>query len=261
MLIDFHTHIFPDKIAKVSCDKMASSAGVAYYGDGTLAGLLAFMKEDGVDISVNAPVATKPEQVISINRKMVELNKNTKSVVNLGTMHPGFAGFHEEIAFLKANGIKGIKLHPEYQQFYPEDKKMFPLYEACAENNIFILFHSGIDLGYTSVHCTPNGIKQILSVKGLIMIFAHMGAYKMWDEVEKLLIGEDVYFDLAYCSEMNDAQLKRIILKHGSHKILFASDFPWERPAVIKKKLDSLGLRQNDLDNIYFKNATKLLGI
>ena len=261
MQIDFHTHPFPDKIAKETCDNMSRAASVAYHGDGTLAGLLAVMKKDGVDVAVNAPVATKIEQVVSINRKMIELNKSSKSVVNLGAMHPMFAGFKEELAFLKANGIKGIKLHPEYQQFYPEDRKIFPLYEACAENGIFILFHSGVDLGYTSVHCTPKGIQQILGVKGLIIIFAHMGAYRMWNEVEELLVGKNAYFDLAYCAEMDNNQLKRMILNHGSDKILFASDFPWERPCVIKKKIDSLGLHQKDLDNIYFKNASKLLKI
>jgi hypothetical protein len=261
MLIDFHTHFFPDKIAKDSCDKLADKAKIVYHGDGTLGGLASFMKEDGVDISVNQPVATKPEQVQSINRKMAEINRTNKSVVCFGAMHPGFEGIEEEIEFLRLSGIKGIKLHPEYQQFSPEEKRMAKLYEACADNNIAILFHAGIDIGYDTVHCLPKGAAELLKIKGLTVIFAHMGAYRLWDDVEKLLVGKKCYFDTAYCNEMNNDQLKRMILNHGSDKILFGSDFPWERASVMKNKIDALGLYQSDLDNIYFKNAEKLLGL
>jgi uncharacterized protein len=260
MLIDFHTHFFPDKIAKDSCDKLANKAKVTYHGDGALNGLLSFMKEDGVDVSVNQPVATKPEQVQAINRKMAEINRAGKSVVNFGAMHPEFEGIEEEVEFLRLSGIKGIKLHPEYQEFCPEEKRMARLYEACAANNIAILFHSGVDLGYDTVHCLPKGAADLLKIKGLTVIFAHMGAYRLWNDVEKLLVGKNCYFDTAYCNEMDNTQLKRMILNHGSDKILFGSDFPWERASVMKKKLDALGLAQSDLDNIYFKNASKLLG-
>jgi uncharacterized protein len=261
MLIDFHTHFFPDKIAKDSCDTLAGKAKVSYQGDGTLNGLASFMKEDGVDISVNLPVATKPEQVQPINRKMAELNRANISVVCFGAMHPGFEGIEEEIEYLRLSGIKGIKLHPEYQKFCPEDKHMVKLYETCAANNIAILFHSGIDLGYETVHCQPKSAAGLPEIEGLTVIFAHMGAYRMWDEVEKHLVGKKCYFDTAYCDEMNNGQLKRMILNHGSDKILFGSDFPWERAGVMKRKIDSLGLKQSDLDNIYFKNASKILGL
>ncbi len=261
MLVDFHTHFFPDNIARQGCDNMANNANVTYYGDGSLGSLLEFMKTDCVDISVNQPVATKPGQVPGINRRMVEINKANKSVICFGAMHPGFEDFAEQVSFLKENGIKGIKLHPEYQQFRPEDKRMFKFYEACAEAGIAVLFHSGVDLGYKSVHSAPEGVKQILGIKGLTVILAHMGAYRMWDDVEKLLVGENVYFDLAYCAEMDNAQLKRMILAHGSDKILFATDFPWERAEVIKRKIDTLALAKGDIDNICFKNASKLLNL
>ena len=83
----------------------------------------------------------------------------------------------------------------------------------------------------------------------------------MWDKVEELLVGENVYFDVAYCDEMDNAQLKRMILNHGSEKILFATDFPWERAEVMKRKLDTLCLPAKDSDNIRFKNASELLGL
>ncbi len=259
MLIDFHTHFFPDKIAKESVNKLAEKANVTYYGDGTLNGLLSAMREDGVTLAVNQPVATKPEQVMSINRKMSELNKQGLPVNCFGAMHPDFPDFAEELAFLKSQGIKGIKMHSEYQSFCPEEPRMLRLYEACAQNDIMVLFHAGADIGYTDVHCTPKGMQELLSIKGVTLILAHMGGYRMWDDVEKYLSGKNVYFDLAYCNEMDNKQLLRMIRSHGSEKILFATDFPWERASVIKKKIDALGLTEEEKNNIYYKNAARLL--
>lgn len=174
---------------------------------------------------------------------------------------PDFAGYEDETGFLSENGVKGIKLHPEYQQFYPDDDKLTGLYEACAKNDLTILFHAGVDLGYTTVHCTPQRALQLLSIKGLKVVLAHMGGYKMWDDVEKYLAGKNVYFDLAYCHEMEAARLKRMILNHGSNKILFASDSPWQRAKTIKDKADTLNLAENDTQNIYYKNASRILQI
>jgi hypothetical protein len=261
MLIDFHTHFFPDKIAKESVEKLARKANVKYYGDGTLSGLLQFMKQDSVDISINQPVATKPEQVKSINRKMIELNAKKLGVMCFGSLHPDFDGFEDELAFIAANGIKGIKMHPEYQVFCPEEIRMFKIYEGCVKNNLAVLFHAGADIGYTCVHCTPKGIKEVLAVKGLKVILAHMGVYKMWDDVEKYLVGKNVYFDTAYCTEIENSQFRRMILNHGSDKILFATDFPWESASSIKAKIEQLDLSQKDIDNIFYKNAAKLLSL
>jgi predicted TIM-barrel fold metal-dependent hydrolase len=259
MIIDFHTHFFPDKIAKPTVEKLADTANVNYYGDGTAASLVSFMRQDGVTISVNQPVATKREQVVSINRKMVELNKKSSDIICFGTLHPDFEAFEEELAFLNANGVKGIKLHPEYQCFCPEDRKMLRLYESCVQHDIMVLFHAGVDLGYKDVHCTPRGMWEILDMPGLTLVLAHMGGYRMWDDVERYLVGRNVYFDLAYCNEMDNVQLKRMIEDHGSDKVLFATDFPLERAKVIKDKVEALGLSEKDKENIYFRNAGKLL--
>ena len=261
MIIDFHTHFFPDTIAAESVEHLARASGIGYFGDGTMHSLLSFMREDGVALSVNLPVATRPEQVHGINRKMIAINAMNSGVICSGAMHPAYEKFDEELAFLRANGIKGIKLHSEYQEFRPEDTALRPLFESCARNGIMVLFHSGADLGYPDVHCTPRGISELVEIEGLTIILAHMGGYRMWDEVEKYLMGKNMYLDLAYCNEMDNDQLKRMIMRHGSDKILFATDFPWERARVMKQKLDALQLDAEDRDNILFKSASRLLRI
>jgi hypothetical protein len=260
MIIDFHTHFFPDNIAAATIAKLAGiPEDVVCNGDGTLSSLERFMDAHGVAYSVNLPVATKPEQVESINRKMTAINCRQGRVVNFGSMHPRYKNFSAEIEFLKSNGIKGIKMHPEYQEFYPDDDSLAGLYECCAKAGMMIAFHSGIDVAYTGVHGTPKRFAELLIIKGLRIILAHMGGFRMWDEVAKHLLGKDVYFDTAYCCEMPDKLMRDLIFGHGPEKILFATDFPWENAENTAKKIKGLGLGAEVEKKIFFENARQLL--
>ncbi len=148
-IIDFHVHFFPDKISIKAVQSLSEAAGLKPFGNGSISSLLSYMKEDGIFYSVNQPVATKAGQVISINRQIVEQNKSNNNITSFGAMHPDFyktGNIKEEINFLKENVIKGIKLHPEYQEFYPDDEKMTEIYEACRDFGLIIMFHSGKDL-------------------------------------------------------------------------------------------------------------------
>lgn len=265
-IIDVHTHFFPDSIAADSIRHLENLANVKAFGDGTLASLRKFMKEDGVSVSVNCPVATKPEQVISINRKMIEHNSKpeNRDVICFGAMHPMFNrdnNFGEEIAFLSANGIKGIKLHPEYQQFYPDNGVLKPLYEACVKHGMIILFHAGEDFAFEDFHSNPKRFAEVAKIKGLKLILAHMGSYRMWDEVYKQLVGKDVFFDTAYSNEMENSVFKGIIKGHGVDKILFGTDFPWERASAIIKKVEENVESAEGREKIFHKNTERLLGI
>jgi len=201
-IIDVHTHFYPDNIAKSTVKMMVERAKINSYGDGTADSMRKFMKEDGITISINCPVATKKEQVTSINRKMVEFNKTSTDIICFGSMHPQFSDIgnpEEEIDFLAKNGIKGIKLHPEYQEFEPDDPKMKVIYDSCRKNNIIILFHAGVDFAYPgSVRATPAKLAEVIKIKGLKVILAHTGSFRMWEDVYNVLAGKDVYFDTSY---------------------------------------------------------------
>ena len=263
--IDIHTHFFPDEIGPKTIEhlKNHSKEVIVSYGNGTLSSLKEYMQRDGVSISVNSPVATKPEQVLHINRRMIEYNKSKDNVICFGAMHPDFSSVgnvEEEIEFIAKAGIKGIKLHPEYQQFYPDDAKYYKIYEACKKNNLIILFHAGADFAFPQTHATPQRLAEVAKIKDLKLIFAHMGGYRMWDDVMKYIAGTDVYLDTAYCAEMKDEMLVKMIIKHGPDKVLFGTDFPWETAANIKSKLENL-IDENVTEMIYHTNAEKLLGI
>jgi uncharacterized protein len=264
-IIDIHAHFFPDNIGPKTIEQLKSHAlqEIASYGNGTLAALKEFMKKDGVTISINAPVATKKEQVVNINRRMIEINKTEKEIICFGAMHPDFSeigNVDEELQFLAESGVKGIKLHPEYQQFYPDDPKHYKIYESCRKNKLIILFHAGVDMAYSDIHSTPQRMAQVAAIKGLVSIFAHMGGYRMWDDVMKHIAGRDVYLDTAYINEMDGELFKNMVVKHGPEKILFGTDFPWETAAHIKAKLDNL-LEGEIKEMIYHKNSERLLKI
>ncbi len=271
MLIDFHTHFFPDNIALQTVSTLAKTANVSYHGDGTLNSLLKFMQRDNVSISINLPVATRAQQVKSINKKMVEINKmfwenfysNNFSVLCFGSLHPELSAqeLEEQVLFLKTHEVKGIKLHPDYQNFYPDEDRMYKIYDLCVKHGLIILFHSGVDLVIPTLKGSPQRFKQLLSIKGLKFILAHMGGYKMWQEVEKFLLGENVYFDLGYTTEMDEQQLKSMILLHGVDKILFGSDFPWKSAKEIKQKVLKLNLGKEIEHKIFYENAAKLLDL
>jgi len=268
MIIDFHTHYFPDDIAEKTINKLCSMAGVKPHGNGTLISLVESMMRSGITYSVNAPVATKPEQVIGINRKMTEhpQDNGNSGIICLGAMHPLFSrigDFEEEIAFLKAHHIKGIKLHPEYQQFMPDDGKVKKLYDACVKHDMFILFHAGADCAFDGddVHGIPSRFAEVIKVRGLKVILAHMGGFRLWDDVYKHLIGKDVYIDTAYSMEMEDISMTNIIKMHGTDKVVFGSDFPWESQAALIEKVKRCVTDETDREKIFYKNAKGLLGL
>lgn len=263
-IIDFHAHYYPDAIAAKAVQDLSGKAGIEPLGDGTLDSLRNFMKEDGIALSVNQPVATRPDQVESINRAMVAANSSGGgSVYCFGSMHPEFnraGNVRDEIRFLAENGVKGIKLHPEYQSFYPDDPGMTDIYDACRKHGLLVVFHCGRDLAFETVHATPQRMAQVAKIKNLKIVCAHMGGYRMWDEVETHLLGiECVYFDTGFCVEMENTQMKEIILGHGAHKVLFGSDFPWQRQKDVVAKVKSLDIGANLESQVFYKNARWLL--
>ncbi len=265
MVIDFHVHFFPDKVAVKALDNLSRMSGVTPYGEGTFNSLADFMKKEGVDLAVNQPVATSPEQVIPINRKMIDIVNMNNGITSFGSMHPEFILSHdagEELSYIASKGIKGIKLHCEYQNFYPDDDKLTPIYEACSRYGLMILFHSGRDIGFTSLHATPDRLLEVSRVRGLKLVLAHLGGYRLWDEVEKRLVGvSNVFLDTAFTVEMDNERMKSIIEGHGYDKIVFGSDFPWESPDKVREKIKSLGMGQDIEKMIFGGNAAKLLNI
>lgn len=265
MYIDFHTHAFADKIVQKAMNNLTATSGLKPYTDGSLKGLKEKMKSRGVDAAVVLPIATKPSQHDIINNWAAEIN-GKGGIYAFGSVHPADPDAPEYLEKIKALGLHGIKLHPDYQDFLVDDKSVFPVYKKCAELNLPIIFHAGYDpLSPELIHAAPEGFLKIYEAfPELTMIIAHLGGMYRWDGVERLLAGKpgNIYFDLAFTAgEIGEKQLMRIISKHGADRILLGSDCPWDDPENEIKMVERLPLSREEKELIFYKNAKKLLKI
>jgi len=262
LIIDFHTHCFPDELATKAVAALSEKAGIPAMLDGTLSDLRRSMEANCISGSVLFNIATKPSQTVKINNWAIQIQD--EGIIPFGSIHLLYEDWENELKRIKELGLRGIKLHPEYQEFYVDDETMFPIYELAFELGLVIAFHAGEDIGYDPpYHCTPERLDALLKrFKGGKFVAAHMGGYKYWDEVEKHLVGKDIYFDTSFAvGIMDSGQARRIIYNHGYSRILFGSDSPWKDQGWSVQSIKNLGLGPEIEEAIFYKNAVELLGL
>lgn len=260
MVIDFHAHCFTDSIAASAIKSLEAGADVAAVHDGTAGGLMAHMLQCGVDKSVVLPVATKPSQVKRIN-EWAHSSGNDK-LVFYGALHPDDEDFYVSAEQIKSFGLKGVKLHPDYQHFYADEPRMMPLYEALRDLGLILVLHAGLDIGYpVPIHCTPVMIRKIIdNIPGLKIVAAHMGSYSLWRDVDEFLTGLPIYFDTSYSHHaLGSSAMADMIRRHGAERVLFGTDSPWKRADDEIAAIQSLPLPAHDIDKILYKNALELI--
>ncbi len=265
MIIDFHTHIFPDKIAARSIEALSQVSGITAATDGTLNGLLASMDRSGVDLSMIMPVVTKPSQFESVNVFAAKVNQDYAGrLLSFGGIHPDSEDYKAELNRVKELGLPGIKLHPDYQGVMIDDARYMKIIEYADALGLIILVHAGIDIGLPEpVHCPPKKSRYILdTLKPKKLVLAHMGGWKQWDEVEEYLCGEQVYLDTAFSFDyMNQEQFMKLWEKHDRDKILFATDSPWSDAARDIQAVEALPISCEEKETIFSGNAKRLLGM
>lgn len=265
MVIDFHTHTFPDKIAAQTIKFLSEKGNVKPYREGTLDSLKASMKKSGVDISVVLPVATAPKQVASIN-KLGAAENVRDGVFFAGAIHPDCENVEEILDFVKSSGLFGIKIHPDYQGVYFDDERYIHIMREAAKRDLITVTHAGVDVGYPEdVHCTPQMVLNVLDrLSGLIenkLVLAHMGGCDLPDEVLEKLVGKPVYFDTSFVLDHYPEKCEEIIRKHGFDKILFATDSPWSGQKKFINIINGYGFSKEETEKIFHINAEKLLNI
>lgn len=261
MIIDMHVHIFPEAIAQRAVETLASKCKETPYHYGRESQLLELMADAGVDLSVVQCIATNPAQTRKVNDYAIRVAEHPR-LIPFGSIHPEFPLWKQELHRLKAAGVTGIKLHPDYQNFFIDEERMLPIYREIISLEMTLLFHAGVDIGMPEpVHCTPERISHVLEeFEGYPVVFAHMGGYDMWDSVERYLAGKRIYLDTSYAiDKMDPEQAARLIEKHGSDRILFGSDSPWGLQSQQISYLNGMPLSQTQKENIFWKNARSLL--
>lgn len=263
MIIDFHTHIFPDTIAEKTIIGLQKISGIKASTNGTLEGLLASMEQTGVDMSVIMPVATKPEQMDNINSYAKDIcEKYPKKLISFGGIHPDCADYKKELTKIKDMGLKGIKIHPDYQRVMIDDVRFMNIIEYADALDLIILTHAGVDIGLPElVHCPPDKLRKVLdTLKPKKFIAAHYGGWRQWQEVYEYLAGENVYLDTAFTFDFIEQDMfLKILKKHDENKILFATDSPWSYATKDIEKIQNMPIDEAIKKKIFSENANRLL--
>ena len=260
MVIDFHTHMFPHKIAERTIAMLAENSHTIPSTDGTYEGLCESGKRCGVNLSIVLPPVTNPAHTPTVNRYAA--THIDGPVISFGGIHPENENYKELLREIKSMGLKGIKLHPDYQGAYFDDIRYKRIVSYASELGLIISVHSGRDpKSPFDVHNTPQmGLEMIREVRPEKFILAHMGGSSMWDEVEEYLVGENVYFDTGVVIDtILEEQFVRIVRTHGADKILFGTDSPWRDQKHCIDVISAMPLTKEEKDKIFYQNARKLL--
>ena len=264
MLIDFHVHCFNPKIAERAISALQARCFIEPFTRGLISQTVKKFDEWGVDLGVLLPIATKPTQQRVLNDWCAE--QNGGRFISFGSVHPDAEDLTEELDRIVRLGLKGIKLHPDYQDFMVDEERLDGFYEEIEKRGLPVVFHSGFDVYSPElIHCTPErALKMVKRHPHMKAVFAHLGGNDRWEEVYEVLAGSggEVYFDTAFTSrKCPDGLMEKIIKKHGADRILFASDCPWDDPSVIRNKIDGLDLSGSEKEKIFSGNAKRLLGL
>lgn len=263
MRIDFHTHCFPDALAVKAVSRLSYvSGGLLPHTDGTVAGLRRSMVEGGVNASVVLHIATNPTQQKKVNDFAASIH-NGVDIFSFGSVHPDAPDALEELERIKALGLPGVKLHPDYQGFAVDDERMKPIYRKISDLGLVTVFHAGVDYGFTPPYgCMPQALARALDWFSAPVVAAHWGGIQCGEAVLAHLCGRDVYFDTSFgYGMMPRYYAEQILEKHGTGRMLFGTDSPWHTAAMEWRLLDTLGLSDADREAIACGNAKRLLGI
>lgn len=260
-IVDTHTHAYPERVISKVQANLEDLFKVKFYGNGSLNSLLEYMDKAGVSLSVVCSVATKPQQVSSINDWLFSIRSEKIRV--FCALHPDYSDWRDEIKRIKQKG-DGIKFQPEFQDFYIDEERVFPLYEEIEKNHLPVLFHCGEELSGTQlVRSSPRRVRNLRDrFPNLKIIAAHFGGFRMWQEVEKYLLGEDIYLDTAFFFQyLAPEKVKQLILRHREDRILFGTDFPLQDQRKDLKFLMGLDIPRGLKERILGLNARELLKV
>lgn len=259
MILDFHMHAFPDSLAPRAMEKLKHITQIPTYSAATVSDTLAKMKAAGIDRGVLLHIATNPRQQDNVNAFAIESNQG--DLISFGSVH--FENDHaiEALQMLKEHGVKGVKLHPDYQNFFIDDPRLFPIYEAISDLGLIVTFHAGFDgVSPNVMHCPPKRAKTVLQrFPHMKVVLAHMGGFKVLDEVLVHLAGENVYFDTSLTPFMEREACIQLFRRHPIGRFLFGSDLPWQDNALTRQFIEELPLTKGEKAAIFYDNAASLL--
>ncbi|MFH2069419.1 MAG: amidohydrolase family protein [Candidatus Omnitrophota bacterium] len=259
-IIDFHTHAFPDKLAERAIKLLEGEGEIKAHLNGTVSALLSSMDRCGIEKSVICSIATKPAQFDSIFKWSRKIS--SERIIPFPSLHPDDPGIPDKVTRVKEAGFKGLKLHPYYQDFFIDEERMFPLYEAISKADLILLVHTGFDFAFSRVERADplRTLKIHKRFPSLKLVTTHLGAWDQWAKVEEFLLGKSIYMEISFSLEfLPPEKAREIIRNHPEKYVLFGTDSPWTAQGKALSLFRKLNLGAEKEKLILEKNAANLL--
>jgi predicted TIM-barrel fold metal-dependent hydrolase len=259
VIIDAHNHVWPDHVAAKALG--GNIPDMPLFGDGTVAGLSAAQSEAGIDYSVCLAIANTPKQLETANTFVGSLDRT--KFIPFGTIHPDVSP-EDNLAVLRANGMRGVKLHPVFQNFRLDDPALFDVLGAL-EGEFPVIAHVGEGGGGDGSTCTPAMLRKMAKAfPKLDLIACHFGGYHRQAEAAEEVLGLPVMLDTSWppsVASLDKDAVREVIRRHGVERIVFASDWPTASPAAEVAAIRDLGLDDDETDAILGNNLARVLGL
>ena len=185
--------------------------------------------------------------------------------------HKGRIAIRELQTAIKDFKLQGLKLHPTFQEFFPNDRQFYPLYEKCVELGIPIIFHGGAELagmglpgggGIRQKYARPIFFDDVAAdFPDLMIDIAHVGWPWEDEQIAIVMHKSNVYMDLAGVSPKYYSPTLRTYLKVRflNSKVMFGTDYPYLDPAKTVKEFKELNLGSEIEKKILEENARSFL--
>lgn len=260
MIIDTHTHAWPDSVAKKAL--AGSVPNLERRGDGTIDGLRTSMASAGIDRSVVLGVANHGSAVDKANAFSENLDPD--QFIGFGSVHPELTP-EENVESLRQHGLRGAKIHPFFQKYALDDDRLAPTLDAMQGEFAVIIHVGSIATASSKGVCSPPMLAELSRrFPKLDIVACHFGGYQQFEEAAEIVVGLPVYLDTSWppgLAELDTKAVREVVEKHGPDRVLFASDWPMADQAAELETVRGLGLSDDDTDHILGLNAARLLGV
>jgi predicted TIM-barrel fold metal-dependent hydrolase len=273
LIIDFHLHVTTaDEYNEWFLEWMRNhygEEGLVHLRDilASPEALLRFMDQQGIDYVVALAEMNTMVTGVSTNDRVAAFCRGNERLIPFANINP-YVTFNQATELERCVGelgIKGLKLYPTYQHFYPNDNKLFPLYERAQALNIPVMIHTGSSVfpGSLMKYGDPLFLDEIaVFFPALKIIQSHAGRGFWYDRAFFLAnLHENVYMDITGLPPQN--LLKYFPdLERNADKIIFGSDWPGiiDIGKNVHAILD-LPISKDTKERILGKNAARLLGL
>lgn len=258
-IIDFHAHIYPDKIAEKASHSVGEFYSIPMNKIGSVDTLLKSGGEAGVGMFVVQSVATVSRQVQSINDFIhAACQEHPDRLIGFGTIHPGLENPVDEIERCVKLGLHGIKIHPDVQRFHMDEPLLCTLFTRPLEA---VCRFCPLQADYRYDFSQPAPTAHILDdFPKLEVIGAHFGGWSLWDLAMEYLLDRSCWLDTSSSfAFLGKVRSKEIIRAYGADRLLFGDDFPmWDHKTEVETLL-SLDLTDDEYEKIFSGNAKRLL--